>query len=150
MPTIKFMTKTREVAVAVGIGFEYVNDPYFTVEKIEKSDDINYPFCVVVEDRDAGEDDVRYIDTGDQPAEDLAQTGDLCCPVCGEPAETILEHTMVEAHINVDGERWNYAGGSNVCWDSQKKVRDPQGRCTLKCCNGHEWLSDLPEESEDS
>lgn len=63
------------------------------------------------------------------------------CPTCGHVAKGILESLYCLAGIACaeDGTA-EYAGESEVFWDSQTPVDDPGG-ITLECVNDHRWTS---------
>jgi hypothetical protein len=59
------------------------------------------------------------------------------CPICGAPAEYVVESVIALALIDENGE---YIGESNVMWDTQRPVLS-DGRKTLGH-GGHQWLVD--------
>lgn len=66
------------------------------------------------------------------------------CPLCGQEAKGVLETIPGVALLAFadDGDA-QYAGETDVCWDDQTTVRDCQGRPTLVCSDGHQWLATL-------
>jgi len=62
------------------------------------------------------------------------------CPICGKPARGTVETLsgIAEFSRRGDGEV-EYSGYTDICWDGQRTVVDPQGRVTLICPSGHEW-----------
>ena len=64
------------------------------------------------------------------------------CPQCGQEAKGVLE-TIQEVALLVfadDGDA-QYASETDIHWDDQATVRDHQGRATLVCSDGHQWLA---------
>ena len=64
------------------------------------------------------------------------------CPECGDPAEGTVEMLvgLAELNFNEDGEA-EYGGYTEMWWDGQTTVLDDNGRATLRCPQGHEWLA---------
>ena len=61
------------------------------------------------------------------------------CPECGHDASYVLESMLVQFEIEpADGE-FDYTGHSEEFVETAEPVRDPQGRVTLGCRDGHEW-----------
>lgn len=62
------------------------------------------------------------------------------CLTCGQQAKGVLETVPGVALLLFDesGDA-QYAGETDVCWDSQSSVRDRSGRVTLVCPDGHQW-----------
>lgn len=72
------------------------------------------------------------------------------CPECGEIAHQVEETLMTKASIdeNEDG-TFDYAGDSEVDWDSQEPARDGSGNVTLFCECGTSWASGMVEEGQE-
>jgi hypothetical protein len=77
------------------------------------------------------------------------------CPTCGKPARGTLDTiygVALLAEPDKDGQT-DYIGETDVNWDSQRPVDDPEG-ITLECQEGHQWVSscedwsDAPAEEE--
>ena len=68
------------------------------------------------------------------------------CPECDQPAKGTLETIPGIALLLFDeyGDA-EYLGETDVCWDGQTAVRDQEGRVTLICADGHEWLASMDE-----
>ena len=67
-----------------------------------------------------------------------------CCPECGKPACKVTETIVAVASLTrEDDGSFAYAGGSDVCWDTQETYLDENDEATLGCENGHEWQSEL-------
>jgi hypothetical protein len=48
------------------------------------------------------------------------------------------------AFLNFDaGGNAEYAGESDMAWDTQETITDKTGRVMLTCPNGHDWFSEL-------
>jgi hypothetical protein len=73
------------------------------------------------------------------------------CPECDQPAKGILETIpgIARLHFDEDGSA-EYAGGTDVGWDGQESVLAPDGRVTLVCPDGHEWLASIEEGPSES
>lgn len=69
------------------------------------------------------------------------------CPQCGQPPKGTIERLLGLALLDVDEETGSaqYGGETELWWDSQKSVRDKQGRVTLVCANDHEWKAEMSE-----
>ena len=68
------------------------------------------------------------------------------CPACGQQANGVLETISGIALLLFDEDGTaQYAGETDVCWDSQTTVRDRYGRVTLVCPGGHQWPASLPD-----
>jgi hypothetical protein len=66
------------------------------------------------------------------------------CPVCGEPAISILETLYARAYLDAPDETGEqaYSGGSEMLYDSQV----PEifsGEATVQCDNLHEWQTEI-------
>lgn len=72
------------------------------------------------------------------------------CPECGEELRGIIEQIQgcAELALQADNESYAYAGNTDVWWDEQRPLRDPEGRINLVCHNGHDWWSKVTD-SED-
>lgn len=68
------------------------------------------------------------------------------CPACGEQAKGVLETIPGIALLLFDesGDA-QYAGETDVRWDSQSAVRDRLGHVTLLCPDGHQWPALQPD-----
>ena len=71
------------------------------------------------------------------------------CPTCGEPARARAETvaSQVSLAFDADTEEYDFAGESEVIWDTQEPVVQA-GRENLWCANGHEWWTRPLEEPE--
>lgn len=69
--------------------------------------------------------------------------GSPICPQCGCKASALLEQVMVLAQLQEpdDSGETEYAGESDVEWDTQYPARDEDGIVTLMCENKHQWFS---------
>ena len=64
------------------------------------------------------------------------------CPECGQQAKDTLETIPGIARLLFDEDgNAEYLGGTDVCWDGQETVRAEDGRATLVCPDGHDWLA---------
>jgi hypothetical protein len=64
------------------------------------------------------------------------------CPECGEPAKILLEEVFVGARLYLSEPGvYEYAGESEVYWDTQEPVKDEEGCHRLECPNFHRWLT---------
>ena len=63
------------------------------------------------------------------------------CPRCGGEPTDIEESVLANAHITKQGDgSFDYAGESEICWDSQKADKDGEGRISVICGNcRHTW-----------
>ena len=75
------------------------------------------------------------------------------CPQCGCQAAYILEKLYAKAELIFDitdpnslggniitpATIFEYQGGSDVLWNTQTRVLDPNGRVALECDSGHQW-----------
>ena len=71
------------------------------------------------------------------------------CPECGQDPCYILESMLVHFEIEPTDSEFNYVGHSQEFVETAGPVRDPEGRVTLGCHEGHEWqaiLHDQPEQ----
>lgn len=66
------------------------------------------------------------------------------CPKCKTLAKGTVELIQCVALLNFD-EAGNaeYAGESDMAWDTQETMTDRTGRVKLTCDNGHDWFSEL-------
>lgn len=65
------------------------------------------------------------------------------CPECGAKPESILENVMAAAQLMMDDSgNFDYAGESNVHWDTQQVQQNGNKQCQLQCANFHEWYTD--------
>ncbi|MEQ8788715.1 MAG: hypothetical protein RIC55_20560 [Pirellulaceae bacterium] len=67
------------------------------------------------------------------------------CPTCGAPPTGILETIQGVAHLDVGKDDAEYAGGTEVLWDTQTPVRDDAHRVTLVGECDHLWQAELIE-----
>ena len=68
------------------------------------------------------------------------------CPACGQQAKGVLETIPGIAMLLFDEDDVaQYAGETDVCWDSQTTVRDEESRVTLVCPNAHQWPAVMDE-----
>jgi len=66
------------------------------------------------------------------------------CPQCGQLAKGTLESIPGLARLLLDEDgSAEYAGSTDVYWDDQETIRDEQGRVTLMCPDGHQWLAEM-------
>ena len=64
------------------------------------------------------------------------------CPQCNLPARATLETLTGQALLEMGpAGKARYTGYTAICWDSQRSVRDVEGRVTLECHQGHQWQS---------
>lgn len=76
---------------------------------------------------------------------------DHVCPECGEQVccslETMQGQALIMKSVSTDPRLFEYEGSTEVLWDSQRSIRDPEGsdHVVLMCENGHEWPSLLLE-----
>lgn len=66
------------------------------------------------------------------------------CPKCGQPAVAILERLYAWASLYEENGAFDYAGESDVDWDSQEPVETDK-QVDLTCDNKDEWSSDVEE-----
>lgn len=65
------------------------------------------------------------------------------CPQCGHAPVSILESVLCDAFINEDYEGgFDYAGESEIAWDTQETQIDSELRCYLMCPQKHTWYTD--------
>jgi hypothetical protein len=69
------------------------------------------------------------------------------CPTCGGRARALSERVSVNAALTYDRERhaYDYAGESEVFWDTQETEHDPDGRVELWCSRGHAWKARISD-----
>ena len=68
------------------------------------------------------------------------------CPECDQPAKGTLETIPGIALLLFDEDgSAEYFGQTDVCWDGQVTIRAGDGRVTLICADGHEWLASVDE-----
>jgi hypothetical protein len=70
------------------------------------------------------------------------------CPTCGAVCVGTIERVTGVACIVEDESEpgtFEYEGGTEIIWDSQKTVADNTGRVTVTCDNGHEWPTHISE-----
>ena len=70
---------------------------------------------------------------------------DPYCPKCGGPITGLIETVYVRACVDADLE---YAGESEVFWDTQSTLYDDDGCLIVQCASRHEWAT-LPKEPND-
>jgi len=71
------------------------------------------------------------------------------CPECGGPPAGIVEVVQGLAGLQPDGKGgYDYAGGTDVWWDSQFRDVAPDGTVRLQCAEGHEWYAEQDEQGE--
>lgn len=76
-----------------------------------------------------------------------------CCPTCGEPPRGTVETIQGIAELlpltwgqqPADGGGFEYAGETDVVWDTQEPVTDEHERVLLVCSNHHDWYSFIEE-----
>jgi hypothetical protein len=61
------------------------------------------------------------------------------CPECGAEAESIRETVTVYARLKRNGNGYEYAGTTDVDWDSQETDEGPEHEVYLLCPEGHTW-----------
>ena len=62
------------------------------------------------------------------------------CPACGQQTSGVLETISGIALLLFDEDGTaQYAGETDVCWNSQTTERDRYDRVTLVCPGGHQW-----------
>lgn len=73
----------------------------------------------------------------------------IICPHCQQEAKGIIESVQGVALINLyeNGDA-DYAGETDVDWDTQQSVRSERGQYTLVCPQGHDWLSYLEDDPD--
>ena len=47
--------------------------------------------------------------------------------------------------LHIENDTFQYAGVTDISWDSQTTVRDRSGRVTLVCPDGHQWPASLSD-----
>ena len=73
------------------------------------------------------------------------------CPQCGQEAKGTLETIPGIARLLFDEDgNAEYQGETDVCWDGQETVRDENGRATLVCPDGHDWLAAMDDTDDAS
>lgn len=72
------------------------------------------------------------------------------CPECGEFPKSIVESVIVDANISRDNETglFDYSGSSDVCWDTQEALKNPEKQLHLECPNYHYWYTDFLSDEE--
>jgi len=70
------------------------------------------------------------------------------CPTCGGRTRALSERVSVNATLTYDRETraYDYAGDSDVFWDTQETEHDPDGRVELWCSRGHSWKARISGE----
>lgn len=64
------------------------------------------------------------------------------CPTCGQPAMGIVESVLGVAQLDcAEGADFDYAGRTDMEWDTQKPVLDEDHQATLLCEQKHQWQS---------
>ena len=68
------------------------------------------------------------------------------CPECGKLADGTIDTIPGVAHMTFSKRGTaKYTGETTVWWDDQYTERDPDGRVSLYCENGHRWESGMKE-----
>lgn len=69
------------------------------------------------------------------------------CPTCGEVAEGVEETVFCLALLVFDETgQADYFGETKVHWNSQRPVRDEDGRRILTCESAHSWPATRTED----
>lgn len=69
------------------------------------------------------------------------------CPICHQPAEGTLETVFGLALLQFDDHgKAEYAGETQIDWNTQVTCRDRDGKVTLQCPEGHRWQANRFEE----
>ena len=64
------------------------------------------------------------------------------CPECSEEPVGTVEKVLGLAKLMPDDQGgYDYAGYTEIWWDDQKSVTDPEGRVLLQCKEHHEWYA---------
>jgi hypothetical protein len=65
------------------------------------------------------------------------------CPKCGSPAHGTVENILGTAVINIEDDgTFEYAGDTDMHWDTQETITNEKGHITLTCGQGcPDWVS---------
>jgi hypothetical protein len=68
------------------------------------------------------------------------------CPECGQQATGTLETIPgIALLLFAEDGAADYQGETKVCWDGQMTVFAEDGRATLVCPDGHDWLAEMDD-----